>query len=101
MEYTASMSNWSVGARIAFTFVIVVSLTAILGGFAVWELRHGQAAIHNVAVDAVPGLETSAAIQTALLRHYSLIVQRALTTDPSGLAQLDKQIETAAATLTS
>lgn len=72
------MRNWTIRQRILVSFAVILALMVVMGGVAYTRLALIEQKATTIQQDAIPGLDYSAQLMTALVTGFSLTQERLL-----------------------
>lgn len=87
------MRNWTIRQRILASFAVILALMVVMGGVAYTRLALIEQKATTIQLDAMPGLDFSTQIMTALVTGYSLTQEHILQEDPAMIRQVDSQLQ--------
>jgi methyl-accepting chemotaxis protein len=91
------VAHWTIGKRLIFGFVAVITVSIILGVFAYLRLVSINNAVDDIAGDTLPGLAKVEQLATLSRDIRSFLQEHVATERPEEKAQFDKEISTVAA----
>jgi methyl-accepting chemotaxis protein len=93
------MKSWTIGKRIITGFAIVVTLTAVLGAYALFQIWEVEKRTRGIALDSLPGVSIAGGIAALARDNYAIVFEHILSSDKAEMEQIEikmKQVGEAA-----
>ncbi|MBO9689885.1 MAG: MCP four helix bundle domain-containing protein [Mitsuaria chitosanitabida] len=90
-----NIGNWRLSAKLGASFTLLVALCALVGGMGLLQMSHIHRSTTEIAEDWMPSIQSMAAIRVKANQIRRMEPDHLLSSDPSEMDQIERQITAA------
>ncbi len=94
------MKTWHIGKRIILGFLLVIAISAILGGYSLIKLKSIEALSTAITSNDVPSVNCVAQIQILVRGNLAMVFQHLGSSDAKDMARIEADMKTASESIT-
>jgi len=91
------MKSWTIGKRIILGFAAVLTITIMLGGFAISRLMEIRSGSQRIAEDSLPGIVLAGTLSELIRDSYAETFEHLIAVDPAEMQRIETGIAQIAA----